>query len=301
MKGPIVECVPNFSEGKAADVLAEIADAARGVTGAHLLDVHADADHHRSVFTLAGAPEPVLESVFRAVRVGTKRIDLRDHRGQHPRMGAADVIPFVPLVGASMDLCVDLARRLGKRIGEELSVPVFLYERAALRAERQNLAHVRRGEFEGLSTSIGRDSTNDPDFGPARIHSTAGATAVGARDILVAFNVFLDTPDIAVAKGVARVIRASGGGLPAVRSLAFRVAGLAQVSTNLLDVDETPPIRAFRAIAAEAERAGVAVAKSEIVGLCPARALSPADATEMRLQDSWQAHLLEPKVRAAIG
>lgn len=297
----VVECVPNFSEGRAADTLAEIAAAIRAVKGSHLLDVHSDPDHHRSVFTVAGEPGAVLESAFRATRVARKEIDLKRHRGQHPRMGAADVIPFVPLEGATMDVCIALARRLGKRIGEELEIPVFLYGRAALRPERENLAQVRRGEFEGLSTAIGRDPAHAPDYGPACIHPTAGATAVGARDILVAYNVYLETRDIGVAKSVARAIRASSGGLPGVRSLPFHVAGLAQVSTNLLNVDRTPPIRAFRAIAEEATRLGVGIVKSEIVGLCPERALSEADAKEMRLHDSREAHLLEPRVRAALG
>lgn len=297
----IVECVPNFSEGQAADVLAHLAAAIRAVEGAHLIDVHADAYHHRSVFTLVGGPEPVLEAAFRAARLARTEIDLRQHRGQHPRMGAADVIPFVPLDGATMEQCVDLARRLGQRIGDELEIPVFLYSRAALRPERENLAQVRRGEFEGLSTAIGRDPAHAPDFGPARIHPTAGATAVGARDILVAYNVYLDTPDITAAKAVARAIRASSGGLPGVRALPFHVGGLAQVSTNLIDVDATPPLRAFRAVVEHAAKLGVGIVKSELVGLCPERALSEADAKEMRLQDSREAHLLEPKVRAALG
>jgi len=297
----VIECVPNFSEGKSAGTLRALEDALRGVPGAHLLDVHADPYHHRSVFTVAGGPEPVLEAAFRAARVARDEIDLRGHRGQHPRMGAADVIPFVPLEGATMDTCIALARRLGRRIGEELGIPVFLYGRAALLPERENLAHVRRGEFEDLSVTIGQDPARSPDFGPPHIHPTAGATAVGARSILVAFNVFLNTPDIAAARTVARAIRTSSGGLPAVRALPFDVGGLAQVSTNLLDVDLTPPIRAFREIQGQANRLGVQVAKSEIVGLCPERALSAADAKEMRLQDSPEAHLLEPKVLAALG
>jgi len=301
VRAGVVECVPNFSEGKTPDVLRALEQAMRGVPGAHLLDIHADPSHHRSVFTIAGEPDAVAEAAFRGARVARAEIDLRRHRGQHPRMGAADVIPFVPLDGATMEQCVELARRVGKRIGDELAVPVFLYGEAATRPERENLAQVRRGEFEGLSTAIGRDPAHAPDFGPPRIHATAGATAVGARNILVAFNVYLATPDIGIAKAVARAIRSSSGGLPGVRALAFHVGGLAQVSTNLLDVDQTPPLRAYQAIAAEASRLGAKTERSEVVGLCPERALSALGANEMRLQDSWEAHLLEPKVRTALG
>ncbi|MSR05961.1 MAG: glutamate formimidoyltransferase [Gemmatimonadetes bacterium] len=300
MKTGVVECVPNFSEGKAPDVLRALEQAMRGVPGAHLLDIHSDPFHHRSVFTLAGAPDAVLEAAFSGARVARAEIDLRTHRGQHPRMGAADVIPFVPLEGATMEQCVDLAQRLGKRIGDELAVPVFLYGEAASRPERENLAQVRRGEFEGLSDAIGRDPAHAPDFGPHRIHATAGATAVGARGILVAFNVYLATPDMAIAKAVARAIRSSSGGLPGVRSLAFSVGGRAQVSTNLLDVDQTPPLRAYQAIAEEASKLGATTEHSEMVGLCPERALSAAGAKEMHLHDSWEAHLLEPHVRLAV-
>ncbi len=297
----IVECVPNFSEGRHRRVLNGLAEALRGVPGAHLLDQQADAFHNRSVFTLAGDPEAMLEAAFRGVVVALEEIDLNQHRGQHPRMGAADVVPFVPLDGTTMDDCIDLARALGARIGEELAIPVFLYGKAATRPERENLAHVRLGQFEGLAASLGRSPERMPDFGPPRIHPTAGATAVGARGLLVAYNVYLDTDDLQPARAIARAIRTSGGGLPGVKALAFEVDGRAQVSTNLVDLAATTPIQAFRAIATRAGSLGVAILKSEIVGLCPEGVLSGADASEMRLQDSREAHLLEPKVRAALG
>lgn len=297
----LIESVPNFSEGRDATVLAALREAITSVPSAHLLDVHSDASHHRSVFTFVGAPDAVAEAAVCGARCAVGRIDLTHHRGEHPRMGAADVIPFVPLEGATMDDCVALAERVGRRIGEELGVPVFLYARAARRPERVLLWAIRRGGFEWLRDRIGRDPAYEPDFGPARIHPTAGAVAVGARPILVAYNVFLDTDDVALARRIAGSIRAAGGGLPAVQARGFLVDGRAQVSTNLLDVDVAPPRTVFDAVVREAAAAGVEVAASEIVGLAPERAV-PEDAEKvLRLSAPAESRILERRMAQVLG
>jgi len=301
MSAPLVECVPNFSEGRDAGVLEALAAALRSVPGAGLLDVHADASHHRSVFTLAGRPGAVAEAAYRAARVAVERIDLRRHRGEHPRIGAVDVVPFVPLRGASMELCVELAERTGSRIADELGVPVYLYARAARRPGRERLAGIRAGGFEGLREAVRRDPDRRPDFGPPRLHPGAGATAVGARPILVAYNVLLESGEVEPAKRIARRIRASDGGLPAVQALGFLVDGRAQVSTNLLDVDRTPPLAVFEAVRREAVREGVAVAGSEIVGLVPERALPGGAEERLRLEGPAARHVLERRLEAVLG
>src|SRR5438132_6548985 len=241
MPAPLVECVPNFSEGRDAATLGALRAAITSVLGVRLLDVQADASHNRSVFTLVARPDAAAEAAFRAMRVATERIDLTRHQGEHPRMGATDVVPFVPVRDVTMDECVAVARRLAERVATELAIPVYLYARAATRPERERLPDIRKGEFEGLRDRIGRDPAADPDFGPKRIHPTAGATAIGARPFLVAFNIYLDTGDVRVAKDIAQQIRTSSGGLPAVQASGFEVGGKAQVSMNLLDIDVTPP------------------------------------------------------------
>ena len=289
---PLVECVPNFSEGKDQAVIGAIRAAIESVPGAQLLDVQTDASHNRSVFTFVAPPEPALEAAFAAMRIAAKRIDLTRHSGEHPRMGATDVVPFVPVEGVTMEECVALARQLGERVGKELEIPVFLYARAATRPERVLLPDVRKGEFEGM-----RGRVLDPDFGPNRVHPTAGATAIGARPFLVAFNVYLDTQDITIAKEIAKQIRTSSGGLPGVQASGFIVDGLAQVSMNLLDIDITSPAVVFNAIKARAEKQGVGIQKSEIVGLVPERALIGALETSLKLTNA-RAHMLEAKLRA---
>jgi len=259
-----------------------------------LLDVQSDTAHNRSVFTFVGNPAAVVEAAFAAMRVATKRIDLTRHSGEHPRMGATDVVPFVPVTGISMDDCVALARTLGERVGKELAIPVFLYAKAATRPEHERLPDIRKGEFEGL-----RERTLQPDFGPPRGHPTAGATAIGARPFLVAFNVYLDTQEIAVAKEIAKQIRTSSGGLPGVQASGFIVDGLAQVSMNLLDIDITSPAVVFNAIKARAEKQGVGVQYSEIVGLIPERGLIGAAESVLRLSNAGD-HILETKIRAAL-
>jgi glutamate formiminotransferase/formiminotetrahydrofolate cyclodeaminase len=287
----LVECVPNFSEGKDHAVIDALRAAIMSVQGAQLLDVQTDASHNRSVFTIVGSPDVALDAAFAAMRVATARIDLTAHSGEHPRMGATDVVPFVPVEGVTMDDCVALARRLGERAGTELEIPVFLYARAATRPERVLLPDVRKGEFEGM-----RGRMLDPDFGPQRVHPTAGATAIGARPFLVAFNVYLDTQEIAVAKDIAKQIRTSSGGLPGVQASGFIVDGLAQVSMNLLDIDITSPAVVFNAIKVRAEKRGVAIQKSEIVGLLPERALIGAAETALQLSKARE-HVLESKIR----
>ena len=300
MAAALVECVPNFSDGRNQAVLDALREAIARVPGVRLLDTQADASHHRSVFTLVAPPDAAVEAVFRAMQVATARIDLTTHRGEHPRMGATDVVPFVPVRGVTMDDCVQLARQLAERVGRELAIPVFLYARAATRPERERLPDIRKGEFEGLRERIGTDPAADPDFGPKRIHPTAGATAIGARPFLVAYNIYLDATDVGLAKAIAKRIRTSSGGLPAVQASGFLVDGQAQVSMNLLDIDVTPPAAVFAAVEAEARARGVGVVRSEVVGLIPERAVLGAGAALLKLPDAAD-HLLEAKIREAEG
>ncbi len=262
----LVECVPNFSEGRRAHVVDQIVDAMAAVSGIKVLDRHSDPDHNRSVITFIGHPEAVLEAAYRGIAAAARLIDMDQHSGQHPRIGAADVVPFVPVRGVTLADCAALAQRLGQRVGHELGIPVYLYEAAALRPERRALPDVRRGEYEGLKAAITTDPSRLPDYGPARI-GPAGAVAVGARPLLVAFNVYLSTADVEVARQIARAVRESSGGLPHVRALGMLVGGQAQVSMNLTDVSETPLHRVFEAVRREAHRCGVEVASSEIVGM----------------------------------
>lgn len=272
---PIVECVPNFSEGRRKEVVDAIAAAAAGVAGVALLDREMDFDHNRSVLTLAGEPEAVLEAAFRAAREAARLIDLNHHKGEHPRMGAIDVVPFVPLSGATLADCVALAERLAGRLAGELSIPTYLYGEAARVPERKDLPNVRKGEFEGLREAIARDPSRAPDFGPRAIHPTAGATAVGARDFLIAFNVNLESGDLELAKKIASSVREAAGGLPGVRAKGFLVDGgsTAQVSMNLVDFRKTSPGRATMAVSDMAARQGVRIKDTEIVGLVPREAL----------------------------
>jgi len=295
MTAPLVECVPNFSEGRDRATIDALRSAITEVAGVQLLDVQSDAAHNRSVFTFVAPPAAAVDAALAAMRVATQRIDLTRHSGEHPRMGATDVVPFVPVAGITMDECVALARTFGERVGKELEIPVFLYARAATRPERVLLPDVRKGEFEGM-----RERTLEPDFGPNRVHPTAGATAIGARPFLVAYNVYLDTSDVSIAKEIAKQIRTSSGGLPAVQASGFEVAGLAQVSMNLLDIDITPPATVFGAVKALAAKRGVEVKKSEIVGLIPERAIIDAAGGLLQLPDAAD-HTLEAKMRAAQG
>jgi glutamate formiminotransferase/formiminotetrahydrofolate cyclodeaminase len=297
----IVECVPNFSEGRDRAKINEIAQAVTSVPGVMLLHTHSDADHHRSVLTFAGEPEAVLEAAFLSARKAVELIDLNEHRGEHPRIGAIDVIPFIPLEGTSMSECVNLARRAGERIARELEVPVYLYEKAAERPECKNLAHIRRGQFEGLRREILIDPERHPDFGEPRLHPTAGAVAVGARRVLVAFNINLATDDLDVAKKIAAAVRGRDGGLRYVKALAFSLHGRrqTQVSMNLVDVEKTPIFRAYEMVEREAERYGVNICGSEIVGLVPQAALNDCSARYLRFESFHSDLVLETRLQHA--
>ena len=297
----LVECVPNFSEGRRPEIVARIRDAIAAVRDVHVLDVSSDQSHNRTVVTFVVTVESAVEAAFAGIRAAHEHIDLTQHRGEHPRMGAADVVPFIPLEGSTMEDCVVLARQLGERVGQELQIPVFLYERAATRPDRENLADVRRGEFEGLRDEIGVNPNRVPDFGPKRIHPTAGAVAIGARPFLVAYNVYLGpAANLAVAKEVAKAVRGSSGGLRYVKGLGLEVDGQAQVSMNLVDTERTPLYRAYDVVKMEAEARGVSPTWSEIVGLVPERALFDTAARHVQLRDFKPEMVLEHKVRAAV-
>jgi glutamate formiminotransferase/formiminotetrahydrofolate cyclodeaminase len=298
----LIECVPNFSEGRRPDVISAIRDAIAGVPGAHVLDASADASHNRCVITFVAPIDVVADAAFAGMREAQRLIDLTLHSGEHPRMGATDVVPFIPLEGATMEDCIALARTLGERVGRELQIPVFLYERAASRPDRENLADVRRGEFEALRDEIGKTPQRTPDFGPSVIHATAGATAIGARPFLVAYNVYLGpASNMPVAKEVAKAVRGSSGGLRYVKAMGFEVDGQAQVSMNLVDTERTPLHRVFDTVRMEAQAHGVTPTWSEIVGLVPERALFEAAARHIQLRDFSPDLVLERKVRAAVS
>jgi glutamate formiminotransferase/formiminotetrahydrofolate cyclodeaminase len=297
----LVECVPNFSEGRRPEIVAKIRDAIARVSGVHILDVSSDQSHNRTVVTFVVPVETAVDAAFAGISTARDAIDLTQHTGEHPRMGATDVVPFIPLEGSTMEDCIVLARALGERVGRDLQIPVFLYERAATRPDRENLADVRRGEFEGLRDEIGRNPNRTPDFGPAKIHPTAGATAIGARPFLVAYNVYLgDASNVAIAKEVAKAVRGSSGGLRYVKGLGLEVDGQAQVSMNLVDTEKTPLYRAFDAVKLEAEARGISPTWSEIVGLVPERALFDTAARHVQLRDFHPDMVLERKVRDAL-
>jgi glutamate formiminotransferase len=299
----LFESVPNFSEGRDAAKIARIADAGRSVGGATVLDVESNADHNRSVITLVGEAEPLLEAVFRMARTAVETIDLTQHTGEHPRMGAVDVIPFVPLGEATPADAVALSERLAERVWKELGLPVYLYAQSARRPEREDLSYVRRGGFEGIRDAIAQEPDRAPDFGDPRVHPTAGIVAIGARPILIAYNVYLATPDVAIAKEIAKEVRERDGGLPKVRALGFDIQERhqAQVSMNLLDYHATPVQAAFEAVRVGAVKRGVAVAGSEVVGLIPEDALYDAAQFYLQLAEFDRAQILERKLRAAAS
>jgi glutamate formiminotransferase len=287
----IVECIPNFSEGKDKKVIDAIFDAAKSVKSVKVMDLEFNASHNRCLFTIIGEPGEVLASVYESIKIATKLIDMEKHKGEHPRIGATDVVPFVPVSGVSMEECVELAKKLGKIVGEELKIPVFLYEEAASRPENRNLADVRKGEYEGLKVKM-----NKPDFGPSKMHSTAGAVVIGARKYLVAFNVNLDTKDIKIGKDIASKIREKNGGLPGVKALGFDVDGFAQVSMNLVDSEKTNFDEVFRAVTLEAEKLGVKVKSSEIYGMIPLESLVRAVKTTFKAETFKSDQVLEKKL-----
>ena len=287
MDGRIIECVPNFSEGRDLRVVARIAEALTSVHGVALLDQTSDWDHNRSVLTLAGPPDAVIEAAFRGIQQAAVLIDLSRHAGVHPRIGAADVIPLVPIAGTSLEFCAGLAKGLGERVWRELHVPVFLYEAAARRPDRVNLANVRRGLFEALREEVRRNPERVPDFGDAALHPTAGACVIGARKFLIAFNINLNTADLEVARRIARKIRASSGGLPAVKALGLRLEsrGQAQVSTNLTDFEVTPLCAVVEAVRTEAAQCGVRIASTELIGLIPRAALATQGGCDLGIRE----------------
>ncbi|MGH9534858.1 MAG: glutamate formimidoyltransferase [Terriglobales bacterium] len=281
----LIECVPNFSEGRDAARLEQIVAAMLAVPQVALLDQESDADHHRSVITLAGPPEAVAEAAVRGVGQAATLIDLTRHAGAHPRLGAADVVPFIPLVGATLEDCVRLAHWAGEEIWRRFGVPVYFYEAAARREDRRNLENIRRGQFEGVLEAVRTDPARRPDVGGPELHPTAGATVVGARKFLIAYNINLDTAELAVAKAIAKKVRASSGGLPCVKAMGVDLAakGCAQVSMNLTDFETTSLATAWQAVAAEAVELGARAVESEIVGLIPRRALENAAAEFLRV------------------
>ena len=295
----IVECVPNFSDGRLKDVIDQIAEAIASVPGAYVLDVQSDADHNRTVVTFVGAPGAVEEAAFRGIEKAAELIDMDLHRGEHPRMGAADVVPFVPIKNVTMEDCVAIARKVGEWVGRELDIPVYLYEEAATRPERRNLADVRRGEYEGIKAEITTRPEREPDFGPRQL-GKAGATAIGARPPLIAFNVYLGTDDVEIAKAIARAVRHSSGGLRYVKALGLLVKGRAQVSMNLTDYRHTPVHRVVEMIRREAERYGVAVVESELIGLIPNEALAEAAKFYLQLGGFSSHQILENRLAEVI-
>lgn len=298
----IVECVPNFSEGRDPEIVARLVEAVESVADALVLGTHVDPDHNRSVVTFVATPEAVVEACVRVVARAAESIDLRRHAGQHPRMGACDVFPFVPVRGISIAACVTLAHAAGRRIASELGIPVYFYESAALRPERRNLADVRRGGFELLREQITAVPERAPDAGEPRLHESAGACIIGVRPLLIAYNVNLKTNDISVARLIARRVRASSGGLLQLKALGFELAarGVVQVSMNLTSYEETNLHHAFEAVRREAEALGVEVLASEIVGLVPQAALDRSAAHFLKLENYAPALVLENRIADAL-
>lgn len=298
----LVECVPNFSEGRELEIVNRLARAVESVDGAIVLNVHTDADHNRSVITFVARPEAVVEAAVRVVTRAAELIDLRKHKGEHPRFGATDVLPFVPLQNVSMDECVRLAHEAGERVWREAKIPVYFYERAARRPERARLETVRRGGLEALRREIETDPRRAPDIGEAKIHETAGAIIIGARPLLIAFNINLRTNDIRIAQRIARVVRASNGGLPDVKALGINLhkRGIVQVSMNFVNYERTNLHQAFEVVQREAKRCGVEIAGSEIVGLVPQAALDRAAAHSLQIENFSTNLVLEDRVKYAV-
>jgi glutamate formiminotransferase/formiminotetrahydrofolate cyclodeaminase len=295
----LIECIPNFSEARRPEVIDQIVAAITSVEGARLLDRSSDFDHNRTVLTYAGPPDAVEEAAFRAIQTAAELIDLNKHTGEHPRIGATDVLPFVPLSGATMEDCVTMAKRLGQRVGDQLNIPVYLYEAAATRPERTNLENIRRGQYEGLKSEIESNPDRKPDYGPAKL-GTAGATVIGARSPLIAFNVYLTTPEVDIAKKIAKAIRQSSGGLRYVKALGLLVEGRAQVSMNLTNFRETPVGRVVEMIRREAQRYGVAIHHSELVGLIPQEALIDAAVWYTQLDQFSTEQILESRLYSTV-
>ena len=296
----LVECVPNFSEGRDKSKVDAIIEAMK-MDGVYLLDREMDADHNRCVITLVGEREAVQEAAIRGVGKAGELIDLNKHQGAHPRLGAADVVPFIPIEGVSIEDCVTMARHVGEQIWKRFQIPVYLYESAATTPERQNLENIRRGQFEGIRDEIATNPVRRPDFGEARLHPSAGACVVGARKFLIAYNIFLNTTDVDIAKKVAKAVRFSTGGLRFVKAAGFLVRGQAQVSMNLTDFEQTPIHRVFELVRGEAARYGVIPVSSEIVGLIPKKALEQAAEWFLQVEHFDSSLILENRLAAVMG
>src|SRR3989454_8934254 len=296
----LVECVPNFSEGRDRAKVDAIVEAMK-LDGVYLLDREMDADHNRCVITLVGEREAIQEAATRGVGKAAELIDLNQHRGAHPRLGAADVVPFIPVEGVTVEDCVAMARHVGEQIWKRYQIPVYLYEAAATSPERQNLENIRRGQFEVIRDEIATNPARRPDFGELRVHPTAGACVVGARKFLIAYNIFLNTPEVDIAKKVAKTVRFSSGGLRYVKAAGFLVRGQAQVSMNLTDFEQTPIHRVFEMVRSEAERYGVAPASSEILGLIPKRAMEQAAEWFLQVENFDSSLILENRLAAVIS
>jgi glutamate formiminotransferase len=296
----LIECVPNFSEGRDKAKVDAIVEAMK-MDGVYLLDREMDADHNRCVITLVGSREAIGEAAIRGVGKAAELIDLTRHQGAHPRMGAADVVPFIPIEGVTIEDCVAIANQVAEEIWKRFQIPTYLYEAAARTPERQNLENIRRGQFEGIRDEIATNPARRPDFGEARVHPTAGATVVGARKFLIAYNVFLNTPDVEIAKKVAKAVRFSSGGLRYVKGAGFSVRGLAQVSMNLTDFEQTPIARVFETVKREAARYGASPLSSEIVGLIPKKALEDAAEWFLQVENFDSSLILENRLSAVMG
>jgi glutamate formiminotransferase/formiminotetrahydrofolate cyclodeaminase len=299
----LVECVPNFSEGRDASRVDAIVSAMREVPGVYLLDRESDPDHNRSVVTLAGEPEAVAEAALRGVGKAAELIDLTKHAGAHPRMGATDVVPFIPIEGVTIEDCVALAKKVGREIWERFRIPVYFYEAAAQRPERTNLENIRKGQFEGLLAEVPRNPDRAPDIGEQRLHPSAGATVVGARKFLIAYNINLNTSDVSIANRIAKNIRFSNGGLRYVKAMGvdLRDRNLAQVSINMTDFELTPIHRVFEMVKREAERYGVSIVGSEIVGLIPKRAIELTADFYLQLENFSPAQVFENRMEASLA
>ncbi|NLX62373.1 MAG: glutamate formimidoyltransferase [Tissierellia bacterium] len=293
----LVQCVPNFSEGKNKEVVEKIVDEIRKIDGIKLLDYSMDKDHNRSVVTFVGEPEKVVEAAFNSCKVASELIDMSKHKGGHPRMGATDVIPLIPISDVTVEECIEYSKSLAKRIGEELKIPVFLYEKSATRQERENLADIRRGQYEGMAEKL-KDERWKPDYGPDKLNIKAGVTAVGVRPPLIAFNVNLGTDNIEIAKKIATAVRARTGGFAYCKAIGLEIKerGIVQVSMNMVDYTKTPLFRVFDAIEREARRYGVSVIGSEIIGLVPMQALVDVADYYLRLEDFTSEQVLEKRI-----
>lgn len=295
MPGKIVECIPNFSEARRPEVVQQIVTAVASVEGVRILDTHSDTDHNRTVLTFIGEPSAVEEAAYRGVSRAAELIDLNLHQGEHPRIGATDVVPFVPISGVTMTECIEMAKRLGKRVAEELAIPVYFYEDAAIRQDRRNLEDIRKGEFEGLKEVIATDPYREPDLGPKAL-GTAGATVIGARQPLIAYNIYLTTNDVSIAEKIARRVRNSTGGFRYVKAMGVLVNGLAQVSMNLTNFKRSPMAQVTEFVRREAQRYGTGIHHSELVGLIPQLALSNAAQYYLQLDAFDHDQILESKL-----